>query len=96
VQVDALDDPAAAPIPAPAASDPGADRHLAAEVSDEAAQARAKPAKKGGKGKVASPAAQDLDRFMEALKSMVAQGKMTREEAKAAWEARLAGLDRKS
>lgn len=38
----------------------------------------------------------DFDRFKEALKSLVKQGMMTREEARAAWQARVEALKTKS
>ena len=38
----------------------------------------------------------ELDRFKEALKALVRQGTMTREEARAAWETRLKALGHKS
>jgi hypothetical protein len=89
-------DAAAATPPSHAAAEPPTvDAHLAAEASQESHKGRKKPGKKGGKTEASSAMAQDLDRFMEALKSMVAQGKMTRDEAKVAWEARLASLDKK-
>jgi len=40
----------------------------------------------------AAPSGDELDRLKEALKSMVRQGLMTREEAKAAWQVRLQAL----
>lgn len=45
--------------------------------------------------KAAAGANADLERFKEALKSLVRQGTMTRDEAKAAWQTRLQAMGRK-
>jgi hypothetical protein len=45
----------------------------------------------GGTESAATAAREDLDRFKEALKALVRQGMMTREQAKAAWQARVQG-----
>lgn len=78
----------------PAAATPhgaGIEQHLVAELADDGGPGKKRKGKKGKKSpETPTTAEQDLDRFMAALKSLVQQGKMTREEAKAAWEARLA------
>lgn len=78
------------------------EEHLVAAVeADEATeppegtsgpvQADAAPAAEHGVAGPASPT-EELERFRGALKSLVRQGTMTRDEAKAAWQARLAKL----
>lgn len=100
---DADEATAAAPAAAGSAEPPSLlEDHLAARVGDEptmqsGADAAAVPptapqpavAASGPERPAGSP---DLERFKEALKTMVRQGAMSRDEARLAWQARLRAL----
>jgi hypothetical protein len=76
------------PLPPAAAAK---DRPLAAELLDEQQGAKRK-GKKGRKPEPTPPARtpkQDLDSFLAVLDDLVRQGKMSKAEAKLAWEARV-------
>jgi hypothetical protein len=77
----------AAPAESPAAPAPPAAAEPAAAADQEGGGAAAAAAAAGP-----SPTA-ELERFRSALKSLVRQGTMTREEAKAAWQTRLQALN---
>lgn len=103
---DAADEPAnepkAEPVQAgrPATVAPKAAAGAAAPKVDPAAAAGAMASKPSAAASPAAPASPDgangdLERFKGALKALVRQGVMSREEARAAWQARLQTLGQK-
>lgn len=76
-------------------------QHPADEAAPAPAAVAAPPAPAEAPAAAAEPAVEDaaaleLERFKGALKSLVKQGTMTREEARAAWQTRLQALGRRS
>ncbi|MFM1872110.1 MAG: hypothetical protein RL398_1532 [Planctomycetota bacterium] len=80
-------------LPGPAATEPAADieDHLVAQTA-EASDAVADEPADGIALDITPTPEQELERFKAALKALVQQGTMTRDEARAAWQTRLASL----